>query len=285
MVNTPVVIFLYKKLASVEIILNKLCKSAPSTVYIVMDGPEDLKTRERQNEIMEVISIFNFTVPFQIIRPKVHLGIRTIIQFGLNKVFETEERAIILEDDTLPSPLFFNFCEKMLNQFENESTVGCINGSNLGIEAGKQHYFMSKLSLPFWGWATWKNRWEQFPEKYDFWLKFRAQQSNHEIFEESTLAIFDRFVKKDKSWDVKWAMYLLASSLRTVFPGENLISNVGFTGEATFTNISNSSFSNLAAEESTFGEEDFKEEIRLEDKYLLKTKELIQEMARRDTKL
>ena len=83
MVNTPVAIFLYKKLASVEIILNKISESAPSKVYIVMDGPEDQKTRERQNEIMEVISIFNFTVPFQIIHPKVHLGIRTIIQFGL----------------------------------------------------------------------------------------------------------------------------------------------------------------------------------------------------------
>jgi hypothetical protein len=77
-------------------------------------------------------------------------------------------------------------------------------------------------------------------------------------------------------------MYLLANSLTTIFPGENLISNLGFTKDATFTNISNSKFFNLAAEESTFEEPDFEKEIEMENEYLLKMKELIQEIARRE---
>lgn len=285
MLNIPVVLFLYKKLAFVEVILSEVCESNPSKVYIIMDCPEDSSVKLRQDEIKEIISNFNSAIPFQVVHPGTHLGIRTIIQFGLGKVFETEEKVIVLEDDTIPTSLFFQYCKKMLIQFENNSTIGCVNGSNLGIKAGKEHYYKSKVSLPFWGWATWKNRWQRFPRNYDFWMQFRAQESNCGIVEESTLAIFDRFVEKDKSWDVKWAMYLFANSLETVFPGENLISNVGYTKEATYTNVSNSKFSDLAAEESIFEEGDFEKEIKLENEYMLKMNELIQEMARRNTEL
>jgi len=280
--NTPVVIFNFKKLAHLRQIYSAVNNYSPLTFYIVVDQSNSPNSDANRAKIIEEIKRFSFSIPVEIIQPDKHLGLRNIIQFGLNQVFKTEDKVIILEDDTVPSMLFFDYCEKMLDQFENETNVGCINGSNLGIKAGKQHYFKSRVSLPFWGWATWKNRWEKFPNNYQCWGHFRAKSNTQLLDFEEVLSIFDRFVEKDKSWDVKWTMYLLANSLTTIFPGENLISNLGFTKDATFTNISNSKFFNLAAEESTFEEPDFEKEIEMENEYLLKMKELIQEIARRE---
>jgi len=281
--NTPVIIFNFKKWAHLRQIYTAVNNYSPCIFYIVVDQSNSPNEDVNRAKIIDEINRFSFSIPVEIIEPDKHLGITKIIQFGLNQAFKMTEKVIVLEDDTVPSMLFFSYCDKMLNQFEGNSNVGCINGSNLGIKGGKKHYFKSRVSLPFWGWATWKNRWEKFPNNYDFWVTFRVKESNSGVSIDSLLPIFDRFVKKDKSWDVKWTMYLLANNLITIFPGENLISNVGFTKDATFTNISNSKFSNLAIEESTFEEVDFEKEIEMENEYLLKMKELIQELGRRES--
>jgi len=58
-------------------------------------------------------------------------GIAKSIIRGLDKFFESESLAIILEDDFLPSSTFFPFVEKLLHQFEHTKEVAIILGTNL----------------------------------------------------------------------------------------------------------------------------------------------------------
>jgi hypothetical protein len=50
---------------------------------------------------------------------------------GLDKVFESESSAIILEDDCLPSSAFFPLAEKLLHRLEHNNEVAIALGANL----------------------------------------------------------------------------------------------------------------------------------------------------------
>jgi hypothetical protein len=280
--NTPVVIFTFKKLRNLKKIFELVNDYNPSKVYVVIDLSKDVKTEQTQVEIEELIISFQFKTPVEIIKPRTHQGIKQIFDFGLNRIFQVEEELIILEDDTIPSPLFFDYCDTMLKRFALDYSIGCINGCNLETSMQKNAYFYSGISLPFWGWATWKNRWQKITRDYIFWETFRTNETAYkgELLEEFS-AIFDRFVKKDKSWDIRWTMCLLANKMRTVLPGANLVTNVGFTEEATFTNIPNSSFSKLEILQNTKESLNYNLELDMEEKYQSKIKMLINDMARR----
>ena len=94
-------------------------------------------------------------------------------------------------------------------------------------------------------------------------------------------AIFDRSVLDDKAWDIRWTMFLLSTSMKAVLPGGNLVTNVGFTDEATFTNISDSKFSSLQVVEDWKDRKIAGTEIVKEEEYLLKIKQLMNDIAKR----
>ena len=60
-----------------------------------------------------------------------NLGLRRNVSEGLDWVFAQTEEAIILEDDCLPEPSFFPFCDELLERYREDATVGMICGTNL----------------------------------------------------------------------------------------------------------------------------------------------------------
>ena len=105
-----------------------------------------------------------------------NIGLRKNAELGLSYVFNSEEKAIILEDDTLPSISFFQFCDDLLKRYENNKKVSMITGSNFKTQITlnlKDDYFFSKYPC-FWGWATWKDRWDiLFDNKMQKWNEFK----------------------------------------------------------------------------------------------------------------
>ncbi len=68
---------------------------------------------------------------------------------GLDWVFSQVESAIILEDDCLPQPSFFTFCEKMLARYSGDSRIGMVRGNNYTAPApddGIQLLLLANLS-------------------------------------------------------------------------------------------------------------------------------------------
>ena len=99
-----------------------------------------------------------------------NLGCAKRVQTGLDYVFENEEMAIILEDDTLPDPSFFNFCEELLERYKHDKRVAHISGCNLHSNAVnfKESYCFSSI-VNIWGWATWKRAWIHYDINMPSW--------------------------------------------------------------------------------------------------------------------
>ena len=85
-------------------------------------------------------------------------------QFGQNRVGEligySKVEAIILEDDCVPNPTFFRFCQEMLDRYRHDQRIGMISGDNFqfGRRRNDDSYYFSKY-VHVWGWASWRDRW------------------------------------------------------------------------------------------------------------------------------
>ena len=60
----------------------------------------------------------------------VNLGCRKRVSSGLDWAFKQVESAIILEDDCLPHPSFFHYCESLLNYYRDDERIMVISGNN-----------------------------------------------------------------------------------------------------------------------------------------------------------
>lgn len=234
--KVSILLITYKRYKYLNKVLSKIKRINPKILYIYSDGPKDkleeadvLKCRKIINDISwcKVKKKFN-------IRNK---GIELVPKLAIDWVFKENRKAIILEDDTLPSLSFFTFCEKLLLKYENNPKISMISGTNLSQENSKnlkQSYFFSKYSN-IWGWATWKNKWHQYDRKMKNWPKYKSKNLELNSYFQEEFHWWNKMFKltydgKNKNWDYQWTFKNFYKNRVSVVPKKNLISNIGING-------------------------------------------------------
>lgn len=243
LLNTPVALFIFNRPDLTAQVFSAIAAQKPSKLLIIADGPrinrpteaeKCAKTRDIINKIdwkCEVLTNFSDT----------NMGCRNRITSGLNWVFENVEEAIILEDDCVPAPTFFQFCEELLQKYRNDERVFQICGANFqdGIERGNYSYYFSKLNY-IWGWATWRRAWKNHDVDMKLWpevklagLLMGAGDSRFvDFWQQRFQDVYDR---KVDTWDYQWVFTSWINGGLSIVPNVNLIKNIGFGPEATHT--------------------------------------------------
>ena len=156
--------------------------------------------------------------------------------------FDQEEEGIILEDDCMPAPGFFSFCDQMLFKYRNDSRIFSITGSNTqkGILRGEASYYFSRLNS-IWGWASWRRVWHYYDRELSRYSSTEAKTflENHfsdPILVKEWLKIFNG-LKENKidTWDQQFQFIGFFENGLCITPNVNLISNIGFGEQATHT--------------------------------------------------
>jgi hypothetical protein len=168
------------------------------------------------------------------------LGVSTAITW----FFENEERGIILEDDIIPHPSFFPFCEELLVRHQNDSHVFAISGCNfVPPEEISTHGDYRFSQVPhIWGWATWRDRWVQYNLDIAGWRKDLPMtklwaKSGHSIPSAVYWAgTFELLARKEvDTWDGQLVYMCMKTGMLTATSNTNLIENIGFNEQATHT--------------------------------------------------
>ena len=239
--NTPVVIFLYRRPAHVNELLVRLQLVRPARVWLVADGPKDT-TEKSLCEQARLAAEGGISWPCKIERfyADTNLGLKKRIETGLDQVFEREEEAIILEEDCHPTPNFFLFCEAMLEKYRNEPKVGAISGNCFLPKkqlVATDYYFSRYVHI--WGWATWGRAWKAYDRRGWAWPKqgFCKLFPNAEKTEKAYWnRIFGRVASGELStWDYCWISWFWMQGWVSITPAQNLVRNVGFGPDATNT--------------------------------------------------
>ena len=235
-IDAPVVLFVYKRPNHTKKILDKINQVKPKKVYVIGDGWKCKDDKILVKKTRELISELTFKTEKLFFDTNV--GLRRNVEIGLNHVFNLEEKAIVLEDDTLPSLSFFHFCDILLKKHAENKQISMITGSNFKTEMTSNHkndYFFSKY--PFiWGWATWRDRWEQlFDNKMTKWNEYKSSENFRKNFHFKRELNYwkERFNFHEKNlnfgtWDYPFHFGHFYYEKKTIVPKINLIENIGY---------------------------------------------------------
>lgn len=177
----------------------------------------------------------------------------------MNWVFDTVEEAIILEDDCVPHPTFFPYCEELLEYYRYDRRVMNISGQNvlLGHRRTNYSYSFSRFTL-CWGWATWRRAWQHFDVDMKLWPPIRDNNFMPDILEDpyavkvwarTSQMLYDGILT---GWDFKWMFACWSQNGLCAIPCVNLVTNIGYGADATHTNNETSSFMDMGVEAMKF---------------------------------
>ncbi|MGI8820714.1 MAG: glycosyltransferase family 2 protein [Chthoniobacterales bacterium] len=191
-----------------------------------------------------------------------NLGCRKRISGGLDWVFEQEEEAIILEDDCLPHPTFFRFCEELLDYYRDDRRIMIISGTNQRLDHRfVKHSYLFGSTGHIWGWASWRRAWKYYDVDMRVWPQVRKEKwllgLNSTLRTRQTVrqwekALDDVYSGRVDTWDWQWNLACWLQRGASIIAAQNLVSNIGFGAASTHTGETSSADSERLAYEARF---------------------------------
>jgi hypothetical protein len=243
-VKSPVLFIVFNRPDVTKKTWEAIKAAQPTKLYIVADGPREDRPTDKKLclEVRNIVSE-KITWPCEVVKDfrDVNLGCKYGVSSAITWLFKNEERGIILEDDCLPSPTFFHFCDELLEKYKDQQNVMQISGSNylLTQENAKElSYYMTTIN-DIWGWATWRRSWNKYSLTMDGYEEFKKEKLLEKYFKNSKISSWiNEYLEscnlpESKVWSTQWVYYLIRNQGYTLAPSMNLVQNIGMQGPGT----------------------------------------------------
>jgi hypothetical protein len=244
--SIPVAFIIFNRPDTTGRVFAEIAKAKPPKLLVIGDGARANKAGEadKVNACRDIISQVDWNCEVLTNFSEVNLGCKRRVSSGIDWVFAQVEEAIILEDDCVPEPTFFRFCEELLIKYRDDHRVSMISGDNFqfGQKHGDSSYYFSNFHH-IWGWASWRRAWVDYDVDAKIWPKMRDdnrldalclgnEESN--FWNKNFQSVFDGVID---TWDYQWVLSCWTQGRLAVIPQVNLVSNIGFGKEATHTTV------------------------------------------------
>jgi hypothetical protein len=243
MLHTPVAFLIFNRPDTTARVFAEIARARPPKLLVVADGARADRPGEREacRAAREVVERVDWSCEVLTDFAEENMGCRRRVSRGITWVFEQVEEAIILEDDCLPDPSFFPFCEELLARFREDERVMMVSGDNFqfGRRRTPYSYYFSRM-MHIWGWATWRRAWRHYDVDLRLWAELRETSWLADLLGDDEAAAFwrDTFDKTSAghdTWDFQWVFTCWAQNGLAALPARNLVSNIGFGVAATHT--------------------------------------------------
>ena len=259
--TTPVAFLIFNRPDTTVRVFEAIRQAKPPKLLVVADGPRpdragDVEKCKAARAIIEGVDwdcevLTNYS--------DLNLGCKNRVSSGLDWVFSLVEEVIILEDDCLPHPSFFRFCQDLLDYYRNDQRIMAISGDNFqfGRKRTEYSYYFSRYNH-IWGWATWRRAWQYYDGEMKYWPEIRDGYWLNAILGDSQAIKYwakvfqTTYDNKVDTWDYPWTFACWIQNGLTILPNVNLVSNIGFGEDATHTIGSKSRVANLPVKEMNF---------------------------------
>ena len=242
--KTPILLITFNRLDTTKRVFERIKEQQPKYLFIASDGPRE----NRLDDIVKIeevrsyiLSNIDWVCEVKTLFREKNLGCGVAPYTAITWFFECVEHGIILEDDCLPYPDFFNFCETILNKYKQDETIWEISGTNLqkGIKRGDGSYYFSNYG-GIWGWATWARAWKHYDYSMKNYGDFLKNQQIKKIFSDKQQQKYWHKTLNNASklgtwWDYQWLYTFWSYGGKCIVPNVNLIENIGFNGGGTHT--------------------------------------------------
>lgn len=234
--------FLYRRPDLTHRVFDVIAASRPSRLLVVADGPKHDEEADLCAETRKIVERVDWPCEVLTNFADSNMGCRRRISSGIDWVFSLVEEAIIVEDDCLPHPTFFPYCQELLERYRDDDRVADIAGEyGLPRRARcKESYFASHYGS-IWGWATWRRAWQLYDVEMRDWPEFRDRGLHrHFVYNRAQANLlakrFDEvYESRIDTWDLQWGFTRMKHDLYSLVPSVNLVSNIGFRNDASIT--------------------------------------------------
>ena len=246
MLTTPILLITFNRPNHVRQVLEEIRKQQPAQMFVCQDGAREGNKldEERVQQVRDVINeLVDWPCELHTLYQEKNLGCGPGPAAGITWFFEHVEMGIIMEDDCLPHPDFFGYCEELLHRYKDSEEIVFIN-TTLYDDRWKckfsydfSHYMVAGA------WASWARALKGFDldllnmnakafrkrlkqvvysrAEYDWWY-FKVLEIQQDT-------------KKKYYWDYQMLIHIYNIGGVTIIPSKNLVSNIGFDAEGTNT--------------------------------------------------
>lgn len=267
----PVCLFIFQRKDTVLQIIERISIVKPQKLYLISDQGRTEDERKRVGECRDAVEKA-IDWDCEVIKDYANKnrGVFQNIGLGALRVFQSEDKAIFLEDDNLPEVSFFKYCEEMLERYQDNDRILWVCGTNyLGKykDDSEESYMFTQQLLPC-GWASWSHKFQKY---YDAYFsnytpvvidRIRANSNNTELLEQQFDSInrerssFKKY-KTFRSWDFQMIFSIYSNDLLGISPNCNQIKNIGVDqysehGGSSFENVMTKRFCGMDSFELEF---------------------------------
>lgn len=242
---TPVVFIIFRRPETTRKVFDVIRQVKPRQLLVIADGPRPDRPEEIEQCAQTRAIIDSVDWDCQVMKrySDTNLGCARSVSSGLSWAFSLVEEAIILEDDCLPHPSFFPFCQELLQRYRYDSRITSISGQNVqfGRKRTDYDYYFSAFNH-IWGWATWRRAWQHYDAEMKRWPEFRDQGLLQDIWDDASAVRYwsktldtqySDSLMQQRNWDYQWTFSCWCQSGLGIISNVNLVSNLGFDSSGT----------------------------------------------------
>ena len=237
MFDIPVVFITYIRLDTTKQVFEQIRAVKPTKLYHISDAANDEEKQSRVEAVREFVrNGIDWECELVTNYAEKNMGSKNRINSGLNWVFEREDRAVILEDDVVPSQSFFSFCKVMLERYENDERVMMITGHKRvpEYEIAQDYIFSDYCSI--WGWATWSRAWKRNDQSLALWPEAKKTHFLRKVYGMDVEMALTRnldevYAGELDAWDYGWQLNKALCGGVEIVPKYNLVKNIGMLSE------------------------------------------------------
>lgn len=247
MLVTPVLLITFNRPEHTKRVLEAILMARPKELYVFQDGARDdnevdaKKCKEVRRVVEELTKDSDVMLHTNYFDRNLGCGAGPMT--GIGWFFSQVAKGIVMEDDCLPHPDFFRFCEELLERYKDDEKVCFINTTLYDDRWQCEASYDFSRYMVTGAWAGWRRTWQGFD------LDLRTLDAR--AFRKHVLKLTDNMgeanwwysivkeiqqdVCKKSYWDFQMQIHLFRNSALTIHPQKNLVSNIGFDGAGTHT--------------------------------------------------
>lgn len=238
----PIILFVYNRLEHTEKTVEALLKNefaSDSVLYIFADGIKPNASPEQERKIRAVRDYIHSICGFKkvvIEESKYNRGLANSVIYGVSKIINEFGRVIVVEDDIVTHPFFLRFMNDCLNTYSLRKDVFMIGGFSVNIRFPwwyRKDIYATYRSCS-WGWATWKDRWNQADWSVADFRSFSCNPQKIAQFNRGGDDMFPMLKAqmdgKIDSWAIRWDYCMTSHNAICIRPVKSLCVNYGMDG-------------------------------------------------------
>ena len=242
----PICLFTYNRCSETEqtvkaLINNNLAKE--SDLFVFSDAAKDTGSPEKVRAVRDYLKSIEGFKSVTIFEAVTNKGLANSIIDGVSQIINQFGKVIVLEDDLITCPNFLNFMNQALGFYKDSAKIFSVSGYTMDLpslrECKKDFYLGYRASS--WGWATWRNKWEEVDWTAKNYEKVIYNPLGYYRFtrggSDMPYMLWKQMHGKIDSWAIRWCYHQFKKELLTVFSSSSKLESIGFGIDATHTKV------------------------------------------------